>query len=131
MNIDRSSNEALHKSKDEREVSDRLLQDKNRKIDELDARLKQREIEPPGWPELVGEINIATTTAVGTALQELDKLEVLRETIQTARVDVEQVTDEAVDAFGEQMAVHFLYALRQVSAKAVELIREGEALFAA
>ena len=44
------------------EVHERLIQDKDAKINQLDKQLKQRELAPPSWPDVVGEISIAERT---------------------------------------------------------------------
>ncbi|MCU7842173.1 MAG: DUF3102 domain-containing protein, partial [Candidatus Thiodiazotropha sp. (ex Troendleina suluensis)] len=64
----------------EDETNERLLEDKNKKIDELAKELNNGPVIPE-WPELAERVNIETTVAAGKILLACDQLDALQDQI--------------------------------------------------
>ena len=115
---------AKQKNTEDAETHERLLADKNAKIDKLDADLhKARDVTRP-WPSRAFEIAQAGTKRAGEVLQGLDQLDALRETILT-----EPFEDDDRESAIEAMAVVYYDAVQQIVAKAEELGVSCEEVF--
>ncbi len=124
----RELREALRKAKEQASQSDetheRMLADKNAKIDQLDKQLHQARDTSRPWPSRCFEVSSATTTHAAAALESMDRLEALREAILTERFD-----DDDREAAIESMAVVYYDAIRQLFDRAEELASACEEVF--
>jgi hypothetical protein len=106
---------------------EKILDDKNKKIDKLAEQLLaaehgQRALD---WGDEANKQLAAITVDAGKALQAMDRLSVAREAILTAKAsDGEPVPDSALEAF----ATTYLDLLEQVWESAGTLLAEGEEL---
>lgn len=107
------------------EVHEKLLSQKDTKINELHKKLETQD-QMPIWPDIVNQALIDTSTSTAQALEGIDRLEVLRERIATASAEG---TQPDADAHIETMAVTYLQQVQQLWAKAGELVADAEALF--
>jgi len=132
--IDRMSTrelrENLRKEKDKREqdneVHEKLLTQKDAKINELDKQLHGgRKL--PSWPELVSETQIQTQTAAFQALEAFDKLAVLRDQILNG--DLGDMTEEEAEPGIEAMAVTYHHVITQMWAHVGDLMATSEEVF--
>lgn len=121
----------LREARRDKEAQEQLLQKKNEKIDQLDAELTQLDGKPkiPSWPELVSQSLAETSVAAGSILEACDKLEVLREQIQTANVGDTHAADEEAEPYIEAMAINYLDSVQAAWGKVGELMSDAEQLF--
>ncbi|TVO70874.1 DUF3102 domain-containing protein [Sedimenticola selenatireducens] len=122
--------EHLRKEKEKREqdndVHEKLLTQKDAKINELDKQLHGgRNL--PSWPELVSETQIQTQTAAFQAMEACDKLAVLREQILTG--DLGDLQGEDAEPAIESMAVTYYNALYQLWGQVGQLMTDAEEVF--
>lgn len=103
---------------------ERMLDRKNKKIDELDRKLHDKEHRTREWPFRVREIQIETTTLGGGVLENLDRLDVLRDAILN-----EDFGEEDKEAAIEAMAVVYYDACSQILMKASTLMAYCENVF--
>lgn len=120
----------LRKEKEKREqdndVHEKLLTQKDAKINELDKQLHGgRNL--PSWPELVSETQIQTQTAAFQAMEACDKLAVLREQILTG--DLGDLQGEDAEPAIESMAVTYYNALYQLWGQVGQLMTDAEEVF--
>ncbi|MCU7934146.1 MAG: DUF3102 domain-containing protein [Candidatus Thiodiazotropha sp. (ex Dulcina madagascariensis)] len=100
------------------ETHERLLADKNTKIDAL---AKQLDTGPviPDWPQLAERVNVETTTAAGKILLACDQLDALQD--QIINGDYEGLAVEETERATEFMAVTYGSALEQARTRVGEL----------
>ncbi|MEJ1353126.1 MAG: DUF3102 domain-containing protein [Candidatus Sedimenticola sp. (ex Thyasira tokunagai)] len=113
---------AKEKQTQDEEVHEKLLTQKDQKINELDKKLHGNVL--PTWPELVAESEIQTVTAAFRAQEALDQLDVLREQILNG--DLGDMAAEDADPMIEAMAVTYHDTLSQVWARAGELMAAAD-----
>ncbi|MEJ1496357.1 MAG: DUF3102 domain-containing protein [Candidatus Sedimenticola sp. (ex Thyasira tokunagai)] len=113
---------ARDKQTQDEEVHEKLLTQKDQKINELDKKLHGNVL--PTWPELVAESEIQTVTAAFRAQEALDQLDVLRDQILNG--DLGDMAAEDADPAIEAMAVTYYDTLTQVWAKAGELMAAAD-----
>ncbi|MCU7877248.1 MAG: hypothetical protein KZQ84_10690, partial [Candidatus Thiodiazotropha sp. (ex Lucinoma borealis)] len=101
------------------ETNERLLEDKNKKIDELAKQLNNGPVIPE-WPELAERVNIETTVAAGKILLACDQLDALQDQILNG--DYEGMAPEDTERATEFMAVTFGQSLEQIHTRISELM---------
>lgn len=122
--------ESLRKEKEKREqdndVHEKLLTQKDAKINELDKQLHGgRKL--PSWPELISQTQIETQTAAFQALEAFDKLAVLRDQILNG--DLGDMTEEEAEPGIEAMAVNYHNVITQMWAHVGDLMSTSEEVF--
>jgi hypothetical protein len=130
--IDRMSSSelraALRKARDARqhdaEVHEKLVAQKDRKINELHKKVHEREKRTKEWPFRVREIQIETTELAAAMLEEADRLDVMRDAILT-----EQFGDEDHEPAIEAMAVVYYDALTQVMNRVIDMWQACDEVF--
>ncbi|MCU7906508.1 MAG: hypothetical protein KZQ76_11845, partial [Candidatus Thiodiazotropha sp. (ex Epidulcina cf. delphinae)] len=100
------------------ETHERLLADKNTKIDALAKQLDTGPVIPQ-WPELAERVNVETTTAAGKILLACDQLDALQD--QIINGDYEGLAVEDTERATEFMAVTYGQALEQARTRIGEL----------
>lgn len=114
------------KREQDNEVHEKLLGQKDAKINELDKQLHGgRKL--PSWPELVSQTQIETQTAAFQALEAFDKLAVLRDQILNG--DLGDMTEEEAEPGIEAMAVTYHHVVTQMWAHVGELVAAAENVF--
>lgn len=108
----------------ERDVNEKLLEQKDRKINELDKKLHDNEDRIKAWPEIVKEINIDITISASNAIECMDALNAIIERMQTEVFD-----DDVSEIAQEQMAVVFYDAVSQVTNAAAQLQQDCNELY--
>lgn len=118
---------ALRKEREKRqhdqETHEQLLASKNRKVDELDRKLRESRKRTRPWPERCNDINLEVTGAAAQALEAGDQLDVLRDVILQ-----EDFGDDGEAAL-EMMAVVYYDAINQLTGKVAELMDACEDVF--
>lgn len=118
---------ALRKEREKRqhdqETHEQLLASKNRKVDELDRKLRESKKRTRPWPERCNDINLEVTGAAAQALEAGDQLDVLRDVILQ-----EDFGDDGEAAL-EMMAVVYYDAINQLTGKVAELMDACEDVF--
>ncbi|MEW8494266.1 MAG: hypothetical protein AB2604_10710 [Candidatus Thiodiazotropha taylori] len=107
------------KREKEAETNERLLDDKNKKIDELAKELNNGPVIPT-WPKLAESVSVETTQAAGRILLACDQLEALQDHILNG--DYEGMTDDEAEHATEFMAVGYGEALIQAHTRIGELM---------
>ncbi len=113
---------ALRKEREKRaqdkETNERMLTGKNKKIDKLDNRIHELESRTRPWAQRCTDINIEVTNAAAKALEGLDQIDTLRDSILYESADI---GPEDSDAAMEMMAVFYYDALDQIISHVVDL----------
>ncbi len=124
----RELKDALHKARDKNqhdaEVHEKLIAQKDRKINELHKKVHEREKRTKEWPFRVREIQIETTELGAAMLEEADRLDVLRDAILT-----EQFGEEEHEPANEAMAVVYYDTLTQVMNRVIDLWQACDEVF--
>ncbi|MBL3601600.1 MAG: DUF3102 domain-containing protein [gamma proteobacterium endosymbiont of Lamellibrachia anaximandri] len=132
--IDRMSGrelrDALRAEKETREqdteVHERLLESKDKKINELDKLVATGPVMPT-WPELVEKMQVETQIATGRALEACDQLNALRDQILNG--DMGDLQGEEAESAQEAMAVTYYDALAQLRAQTGQLWDDCDEVF--
>lgn len=106
----------------EKEVHEKLLSKKDEKINELDAALSKREVEPRTWGDTVKALSAELEVTTGNALEAIDTLRSLREQI------LEVPADES-DTAVEMLAVNFMSSLELILGHFGTEINDANAVF--
>ncbi|MCU7886475.1 MAG: DUF3102 domain-containing protein, partial [Candidatus Thiodiazotropha sp. (ex Lucinoma annulata)] len=110
---------AREKWNKENETHERLLSDKNKKIDELAKQLNNGPVIPE-WPELAERVNVESTQAAGRILLACDQLDAIQDQILNG--DYQDMAPEDTERATELMAVTYLQALEQAHTRIGELM---------
>ncbi|MEW8522524.1 MAG: DUF3102 domain-containing protein [Candidatus Thiodiazotropha endolucinida] len=103
----------------ENETHERLLEQKNKKIDQLAKELNNGPVIPE-WPELAEKVNVETTIAGGKILMAFDALDAIQDQILNG--DYEGMDPEDTERATEFMAVTLGQSLEQVQTRLNELL---------
>lgn len=106
------------------EATERLIADKNSKIDKLEKELHKLQNKAGDWHPRVFEIAMENTRALGMAMQHLDQLDTLRDVILNEDFD-EQDQEAAI----EHMAVIYYDAVNQLVGRVAEISHACDAVF--
>ncbi|MEW8049279.1 MAG: hypothetical protein AB2792_01820 [Candidatus Thiodiazotropha sp.] len=125
--IDRMSNRDLRdtlraereKREKENETHERLLEQKNKKIDKLAKELNNGPVIPK-WPELAESTNVETTIAAGKILMAFDALDAIQDQILNG--DYEGMDPEDTERATEFMAVTLGQSLEQIQVRLNEVL---------
>lgn len=115
---------ALAKAKEEIEAKDQVLADKSDRINRLEVELAKAKRKPDDWHPRAFDIASHTTVYAANALQALDQLDELRETILN-----EDFGDLDKGQAIEAMAVVYFDAMDQVTARVAEVMFHCESVF--
>lgn len=120
--------DALRKARDKNqhdaEVHEKLVAQKDRKINELHKKVHEREKRTKEWPFRVREIQIETTELAAAMLEEADRLDVMRDAILT-----EQFGEDEHEPAIEAMAVVYYDALTQVMNRVIDMWQACDEVF--
>jgi len=108
---------------DEQEANDHLIQNKNKKIDELHKKLTASKKKAQPWDKRIEEYIIETNTAALAALQAVEQLEALREIFMTDDFG------EDNEAAMETMAVSYYDTMSQVVGRISEVSMDADEVF--
>ncbi|MBV2125762.1 MAG: DUF3102 domain-containing protein [Candidatus Thiodiazotropha sp. (ex Ctena orbiculata)] len=109
----------------ENETHERLLEQKNKKIDKLAKELNNGPVIPK-WPELAESTNVETTIAAGKILMAFDALDAIQDQILNG--DYEGMDPEDTERATEFMAVTLGQSLEQAQTRLNELLNNFTAL---
>ena len=116
---------AKKKSQQDAEVHERQLQNKDKKINDLDRKLHDKN--ELSWPSEVETINMDVTSVAG---QTLETIEILHTHLdQILNFDKDTGTEETTDGAYESMAVVYYDACQQVFNKANDLMLNCHEVF--
>ncbi|MES9925964.1 MAG: DUF3102 domain-containing protein [Candidatus Thiodiazotropha endolucinida] len=107
------------KREKENETHDRLLEQKNKKIDKLAKELNNGPVIPK-WPELAESTNVETTIAAGKILMAFDALDAIQDQILNG--DYEGMDPEDTERATEFMAVTLGQSLEQIQVRLNEVL---------
>jgi len=114
---------AKQKETDTDEVHLRMLEQKDKKINQLDKKLHDVRKHSKKWDYAVKEFNIETTTLAGGLLEKADQLDTLRDAFLTADFG------EDNEAATESMAIVYYDAISQIFDKATTLMHDCDEVF--
>lgn len=106
------------------EAKDKVLADKNAKIDQLEMRIHKLENRSGEWHPRVFEICMENTRALGFAMMHLDQLDTLRDVILN-----EDFGDEDKETAIEHMAIIYYDSINQIINRVAELSMACDAVF--
>ncbi len=106
------------------EASERILTDKNGKIDQLEKEIHKLRNRAGDWHPRVFEIAMEVTRALGMAMEQLDKLDTLRDVILT-----EEFGEEDRESAIEMMAVVYYDAGDQIMGRLAEVLNARDQVF--
>ncbi len=101
-----------------------ILADKNKKIDEYDKKLKEKEINAQEWKSVVFNIQMEITEAAATSAESIDKLEQLRTTITT-----KDFKEEHSELAYTEMATVYYHGCQRLTNITAQLMLDCQALF--
>ena len=118
---------ALRKSRkneeDSEEVNNRLLDQKDKKINQLHKKLHDKKKKTESWDERVTEFNIEATVIAAELLGAVDRMDTLRDMFLTEDFGEEK------EAATEMMAIVYYDAINQIVGKIGELRSDCEDVF--
>ncbi len=117
------------KVKHDKEVHDKQLQRKDEKLNELDRKLHEKDIQQANWPKAVQPLNIDVTVAAYDVLKGLEKLDVFRDAILNFEPNHNMEHGEMSDVAFDAMAVVYYDACSQVFNHANELMHRCHEVF--
>lgn len=106
------------------EAKDKIIKSKNAKLDDLEKTLHKMRNRTTDWTPRAFEISAETTKAAAQALEQLDKLDTLRDVILT-----EDFGEGDHDAAVEAMACVYFDAVDQLTLKVAEVMAACEQVF--
>jgi hypothetical protein len=106
------------------EAKDKVLADKNAKIDQLEMRIHKLENRAGEWHPRVFEICMENTRSLGMAMQHLDQIDTLRDIILT-----EDFGDEDKETAIEHMAIVYCDSISQLIDRVAELSIACDSVF--
>ena len=112
---------AREKLNQERDLNEKIVSQKDNKINELDRKIHENEDRIKPWPEVVRDINIDITLCASTAIESFDALDAIRNRMLTEAFD-----DEISELAQEQMAVVYYDAIEQLANAAAQLQQDCE-----
>lgn len=106
------------------EATERVLSDKNSKIDQLEKEIHKLRNKSGDWHPRAFEVAMETTRSVGMALEQLDKLDQVRDAILNEDFG-EDVRESAIEA----MAVVYYDGIERVIARLKEVVYARDEVF--
>jgi len=104
--------EERERRKADAETTERLLEKKNKKIDELDRKLTEREKRTARWKGRTFEISLEVTEAAVHAMEHIDRLHQLRDVIlnEDFGEDAEPAIQAMAEVYYDQVLTLFVHA---------------------
>ena len=112
----------------EKETSERLLESKNKKIDDLDQTIHDLNNRARPWPEQCKQVLVEVDGRVYAVMEALDQLDVLRDTI-VMTPSRDELSEADVDSALEMMAVSYWDSMELIIGRVVELSQACNQVF--